>query len=88
MMQQPIEQGGDRGGVAKQLAPVFDGTVRGDQRRGTLVAAHDDLQQILGGGRGQLAHAEVVEDEQRDGREVGERGPASAGELRLGEARR
>ena len=36
--------------------------------RGALVAAHDELEQVLGGGGGQLAHAEVVDDEQRHGR--------------------
>ena len=34
---------------------------------GPLVAAHDDLQQFLGGGEGQLAHPQIVEDEQGDG---------------------
>ena len=37
-----------------------------------LVAAHDDLEQILGGGDRQLAHAEIVDDEQRHGGEVGD----------------
>jgi hypothetical protein len=32
---------------------------------GALIAAHHDLQQILGGGHRQLAHAEIVDDEQR-----------------------
>ena len=40
--------------------------------RGAFVAAHDELQQILGGGVRQLAHAEVVDDQQRDGGEIGE----------------
>src|SRR5438445_902189 len=53
--------------------------------QGALVAAHDDLQEILGRGWWELAHVEVVEDEQRDGREMGERGLASAGELCIGE---
>ena len=63
VMEQSIEEGGDGGSVAEQLAPVLDGTVRGDERRRPLVAPHDDLEQVLRGGRRELAHAEVVEDE-------------------------
>ena len=69
-MEQPIEQRGDGGGVAEQLAPVVDGSIRSEQCRRPLVAAHDDLQEILGGGVRQFAHAEVVDDEQRHGRRV------------------
>ena len=53
--------------------------------RRALVAAHDQLEQILGGGVRQLAHAEVVDDEQRDGRELGEVVLARAVERRVGE---
>ena len=63
-MEQPVEHGGDGGGVAEELAPVVDRTVRGQEGAGALVAAHDQLEQVLGGGVGQLAHAEVVDDEQ------------------------
>ena len=66
-MEQAIEHGGDGGAVAEQFAPVFDGAVGSQQGAGALVAAHDDLQQILGGGGRELAHAEVVDDEQRHG---------------------
>jgi len=38
VVEQAIEQRGDGGGVAEELAPVFHRTVRGDQRRGALVA--------------------------------------------------
>ena len=66
-MEEAVEHGGDGGGVAKQLAPVFDGPVRGEHGAGPLVAAHDDFEQFLGGGGRELAHAEVVDDQQRDG---------------------
>ena len=69
VMQQAVEHGGDGGDVAEQFSPVFDGTVRSQQCAGALVAAHDDLQQILGRGQRQLAHAEVIDDEQRHGRQ-------------------
>ena len=64
-MEQAIEHGADGGNIAEQFAPVLDGTVGSEQRAEALVAAHDDLQQILGGGVRKLAHAEVVDDEQR-----------------------
>ena len=64
VMEQAIEQRRDGGGVAEQLPPVFDRSVRGEDRGGPLVAAHDQLEQVLGRGVGQLAHAEVVDDEQ------------------------
>jgi hypothetical protein len=42
---------------AEQLAPVVDRTVRCEQRADALVAAHDELEEVLGGG-GDLPHAE------------------------------
>ena len=39
---------------------------------------------VLGGDGWELAHAEVVDDEQRDGGEVREGGLAGPGELRIG----
>ena len=37
-----------------------------------VVSTHDQLDQVLGGGAGELAHAEVGDDEQRDSGQVGE----------------
>ena len=54
-VEQVIEHGTDRGDIAEQFAPVFDGTIRCEQCAEALVAAHDDLQQILGGGVGEFA---------------------------------
>ncbi len=39
--------------------------------RRAFVAAHDDLEEVLGGGLGQLPHPEVVDDEQRHRGDVG-----------------
>ena len=64
MVQQAIEHGGDGGAVAEQFAPVINGTIGCNQRAGALIAAHDDLQQFFGGGQWQLAHAEIVDDQQ------------------------
>ena len=66
-MQQPIEHRADCGDIAQQFAPVLDRTIGCEQRAEAFVAAHDDLQQILGGGMREFAHAEVVDDEQRHG---------------------
>ncbi len=70
-MQKSIEQGRDRGRVAKDLSPVLDRSVGGQDRAGPLVAAHDDLEQILGGVGRELAHPEVVDDEQLDPLKIG-----------------
>ena len=82
-MEQTIEHRGDGRGIAKQFAPVLDGPVRGEQRRGPLVAAHHDFEEVLGCRVRELAHAEVVDDEQRHGRDGGEVVLAGPGELNL-----
>ena len=43
-----VEQGRDDGGVADELPPVLDQSVRREDRGGPLVAAHDQLEQVLG----------------------------------------
>jgi hypothetical protein len=48
VMQKAVEHGADGSHVAKQFAPVFDWTIGRQQRAKTLVAAHDDFEQILG----------------------------------------
>ena len=84
-MQETIEQRGDRGRVAEQLAPVVDGSIGREQRGGALVAAHDQLQEIFGGGVRQFPHAEIVDDQQRHGREIRQDGLARAVQRRVGE---
>ena len=84
-MEQAIEHGADRGGVAEQLPPVVDGTIRRDERRHPFISAHDDLEEIFGGGVRKLPHPEVIDDQERHGGELRERVLAPAGELRLGE---
>lgn len=65
-MQKAVEHGADSSNITKQFAPVFDGTIRCQQRAKTLVAAHDDFEQILGSRVWQLAHSKIVDDEQRN----------------------
>jgi len=61
-MQKAVEHGADGSHVAKQFAPVFDWTIGRQQRAKTLVAAHDDFEQILGRGVWQLAHSKIVDN--------------------------
>ena len=63
VMQQTIEERGDGGRVAEELAPVIDGTIRRQQCRRAFVATHDQLKEICRGGVRQLAHAEVIDDQ-------------------------
>ena len=65
VVEQAVQHGADRGHVSQQLAPVLHGTVGSQQRTGTLVTSHDNLQQIFRGGQGQFAHAEIIDDQQR-----------------------
>jgi hypothetical protein len=60
-------------------------TGRFEERRRAFVAAHDDLEEILGGGLRELAHPEVVDDEEWDRGDVGHVGPAGPLQLGIGE---
>jgi hypothetical protein len=71
VVEQPVEEGRHRRRVAEQLAPVLDGAVRRDEGGDALVAAHDELEEVFGRGSRELAHTEVVDDEQRHGGELG-----------------
>ena len=66
VMEEAIEHGTDGGDIAEQLAPIFHRAIGSEQSAGALVAAHDDLQQVLGGGMWKFAHAEVIENEEGD----------------------
>src|SRR5258706_2255108 len=68
-MEEAVEHGGDGGGVAEELARIFDGSVGGEQGAGALVASHDEFEQIFGSGGGELLHAKIIDDQQRNGRE-------------------
>ena len=56
-MKQAVEHGANCGDIAQQLAPIFDRTIGCEQCAEAFVTAHDDFQQILGGGVRELAHA-------------------------------
>ena len=57
MMEQPIEERGDGGGVAQQLPPIVDRSVGRQERRRPLVATDDDFKEIFSGGVRQFPHA-------------------------------
>ena len=63
VLEQAIEHGGDRRRIAEELAPVLHRAIRSHQRACPFVPPHDDLEEVLGGGGGELAHAEIVHEE-------------------------
>ena len=72
VMQQAIEECGHRGGVPEELAPIIHRPIRRQQRRRPFVTAHDQLEEIFGGRVRELTHAEVIDDQQRHGRQFRE----------------
>lgn len=48
-MQEAVQQSDNAGGVGKDLVPLFEGTVGGDNHRLAFVAAVDDLVEQIGG---------------------------------------
>lgn len=75
VVEQAIEQRGDGGGIAEQLA----------QRRCPLVAAHHDLEEILRRRVWEFPHSEIVDDEQWHGGDRRDVVLACAGELSVGQ---
>ena len=69
MVKQAIQHGCHGRIVAQKFAPVFDRPIRGEERAGPLIPAHDELEEVLRCGAGKLAHSEVIDDEQRDFRQ-------------------
>jgi len=65
VVKKTVEHGADRGGIPEQLTPVLNRPIRSHQRAGPLVASHNEFEQFLGRRQRELAHAEIVEEEQR-----------------------
>ena len=65
VMQQAVQHRSDRGCIPQQLSPILDRTIGSQQGTGTLISSHDDLQQFFSGSEGQLAHSQVIDDQQR-----------------------
>src|SRR5881628_494357 len=85
VVEEAIEERADGRDIAEQFAPVLHRPVRDEQRAHPLVAPLNQLEEIFGRGRGELAHAEVVHDQQRDGGELGHALAAGARERGIGE---
>ena len=64
VMQQPVQHRSHCGAVTQQLAPVINRPIGGEKCTRSLVSAHDDFQQFLGGRERQFFHAEIVDDKQ------------------------
>ena len=62
VMKEAVEDSTGGGHVLQKFAPVLERSVAGHDRGARLVAAHDDLEQILAGVLGQRAQAHVVDD--------------------------
>ena len=83
--EEAIEDRGRGRDVAEKNAPVLGRSIRGDERRRRFMPTHEDLQEILGRVRSELFHAEVLEHEQVDARELLHELAAGASRVRLGE---
>src|SRR2546421_5124102 len=80
VVEEAIEERADGGDIAEELAPVLDRPVRAEQGADPLVAALDELEEVLGRGGRELPHAQVIDDEKGDSRELGHALAAGAGE--------
>jgi hypothetical protein len=54
VVQQAVEHGADGGHIAQQFSPVFDRTIRSQQRAGAFVAPHDDSSRSSAAVKGSL----------------------------------
>jgi hypothetical protein len=66
MMEEAIEHGRDGRTISQQFAPVFDGSIGIEQSTGAFIKLHDDLREFPGGSDWQLAHAQIIDDEERN----------------------
>jgi hypothetical protein len=74
VVKEAVEDGRGAGHIAQELAPLFERSVTGHDRASGLVAAHDDLEQVLAAPLGQLFHSHVIDDQEVRTEVAGERG--------------
>ena len=66
VVQQPVEDGGSKGGVVvEDLRPVLEGPVGSNYQSALLIAQTDHLEQQVGAGLVDGQKAQLVQDEQR-----------------------
>jgi hypothetical protein len=83
---QAIQDGVCDGGIGEAGVPLGDGDLSGHQRRGSVVAIIQDLEQVLRLGAGQRITQPVIEDQELDTREGVQElgvGAVGVGERRL-----
>jgi hypothetical protein len=61
VVEEPIEERGDGGGVTEELALVVDGAVRREERAYAFVATHDEFEEVFGRGRREFPHPDLVD---------------------------
>ncbi len=64
VVQEAVQDGRGAGHIAQELAPFFDGSVAGHDRRAVFITAHDDFQQVFGAVFGQAFESHVINDDQ------------------------
>lgn len=72
-MNEAVDGGERHGGIGEDLLPCAEGLVGGDQRRPPLIAGADELEQHTGLGLVLGDVGEIVEDQQVELVELGER---------------
>ncbi len=88
MMSEAIEGGAGQQVVAKDLGPLLEGAIAGDDQGAGLVPVGNDVVQILSGLRGQGLQAKVIKNEQVHGQEFGQEAAVSTagpGGVQIGE---
>src|SRR5215813_5437042 len=83
--EEPVQDRGRRRHIAEKDTPVLRRSIRGDQCRCGFVTTDEDLEEILGGVRSELLHAEIFQHEQVDAGQLLDEIAAGARRLRLRE---
>ena len=73
-MDETVDRGDRHGGIGEDVVPLAKGPVGGDQQALALVAGGDELEQHAGLGLVLAGIAEVVEDDEVEPVELGDRG--------------
>lgn len=66
VMDEPVENGVCKGGIADDLMPLFDRNLTGDEGRGALVAIFEDFEKVSLLGFGEDGQAPIVQNQELD----------------------
>jgi hypothetical protein len=64
LLEETVEDGGGGRHVAKQLAPVLNGTIGGHESGAILVSTNDNLQEAFSAFGREVLHAKIVDAKQ------------------------